>query len=90
MSLSVSFTELIDTCWDVNFDKVNVILDEHSELIDTCWDVNNRYTTTSLRCLRINRYMLGCKFLLLTDWRVPVQELIDTCWDVNTNAHITI
>ena len=33
--------------------------------------------------LRINRYMLGCKFNGFVNELVLAEELIDTCWDVN-------
>ena len=32
---------------------------------------------------RINRYMLGCKYIMLFIPLVTFIELIDTCWDVN-------
>ena len=32
---------------------------------------------------RINRYMLGCKFLFVAIIVISNYELIDTCWDVN-------
>ena len=32
----------------------------------------------------INRYMLGCKYILSSVLIIcPIPELIDTCWDVN-------
>ena len=33
------------------------------ELIDTCWDVNMSITISTITSsIRINRYMLGCKY----------------------------
>ena len=32
--------ELIDTCWDVNADFLDIFGVPDYELIDTCWDVN--------------------------------------------------
>ena len=32
---------------------------------------------------RINRYMLGCKYIGSTQEAFKHLELIDTCWDVN-------
>ena len=58
----VGVVELIDTQWDVNIvasrhDYVNVF-----ELIDTQWDVNFFIIRLSIKCDRINRYIVGCKF----------------------------
>ena len=53
------------------------------ELIDTCWDVNIISLSFNNRWLRINRYMLGCKWFSCIDALIPFIELIDTCWDVN-------
>ena len=55
------------------------------ELIDTCWDVNiavliANYVTN----IRINRYMLGCKYHPVLFCFAELAELIDTCWDVNS------
>ena len=33
--------------------------------------------------IRINRHMLGCKFICCMNCCGPAFELIDTCWDVN-------
>ena len=37
---ALRYSELIDTCWDVNNDMRASAGSEYSELIDTCWDVN--------------------------------------------------
>ena len=37
-----SADELIDTCWDVNYEMVVIQKFEGTELIDTCWDVNQK------------------------------------------------
>ena len=37
---SLNFSELIDTCWDVNIYITQIWQDKNYELIDTCWDVN--------------------------------------------------
>ena len=34
------YTELIDTCWDVNHETLTESDYNDYELIDTCWDVN--------------------------------------------------
>ena len=58
-----------------------------TELIDTCWDVNVFiYVVTVTKWVRINRYMLGCKYGLCDGFYAMNNELIDTCWDVNDNA----
>ena len=38
--------------------------------------------------LRINRYMLGCKYVLSRILHLGVAELIDTCWDVNQDSKV--
>ena len=78
--------ELIDTCWDVNLPYKPVILCMFFELIDTCWDVNIIGLSLNNRGLGINRYMLGCKFLIMIFTIIILKELIDTCWDVNLRS----
>ena len=49
--------------------KFNYLLNNTSantELIDTCWDVNPDFWTYHNICTRINRYMLGCKYVFLS------------------------
>ena len=54
------------------------------ELIDTLWNVNNRRYSSFLRTLRINRYIMECKFSgSKADTIIPALELIDTLWNVN-------
>ncbi len=38
------YTELIDTCWNVNSIGTSLALIFSTELIDTCWDVNINIT----------------------------------------------
>ena len=37
------YSELIDTCWDVNMDITRAVRMTKKELIDTCWDVNKTF-----------------------------------------------
>ena len=54
--------ELIDTLWNVN-DKVRAILGlDKMELIDTLWNVNLRIPLNISETLRINRYIMECKY----------------------------
>ena len=47
-----------------------------AELIDTCWDVNTFVISIpSTSGMRINRYMLGCKF------NRPARSFISTGWN---------
>ena len=54
--------ELIDTWWDVNFFIRDIQITPLRELIDTWWDVNNTNTIINIKQVRINRYMVGCKY----------------------------
>ena len=55
--------ELIDTWWDVNLHLLQITISVFIELIDTWWDVNTvSEAVVGLYDLRINRYMVGCKF----------------------------
>ena len=78
-----SYTELIDTLWNVNTVCLDELTEEQIELIDTLWNVNLNYLNPSLHCLRINRYIMECKY----DWNIVTRygtyELIDTLWNVN-------
>ena len=75
--------ELIDTCWNVN-EYANKLIDIiNDELIDTCWNVNYVIIKRPRQVLRINRYMLECKFLACSGLAGSIPELIDTCWNVN-------
>ncbi len=57
------------------------------ELIDTQWDVNlDNSLDGNLSQARINRYIVGCKFLEMKIDRHGATELIDTQWDVNFSA----
>ena len=58
--------ELIDTCWDVNIYRVKIQSELTRELIDTCWDVNQQNRLHQYLRDRINRYMLGCKWISFT------------------------
>ena len=62
----IDIVELIDTCWDVNLDRLVIAIVCSTELIDTCWDVNASEPVIILSSQKgINRYMLGCKFFNL-------------------------
>ena len=76
--------ELIDTLWNVNFYllKFQVLL--RLELIDTLWNVNKTEPKlVKKEELRINRYIMECKFKQLNAQGVQLSELIDTLWNVN-------
>ena len=77
------FIELIDTWWDVNYIKVIILKYSFKELIDTWWDVNQNIAECEACAARINRYMVGCKYLLSSNSANTLLELIDTWWDVN-------
>ena len=54
------------------------------ELIDTLWNVNsNWYNKSFPPTLRINRYIMECKYLLCFINLCFAFELIDTLWNVN-------
>ena len=77
-------TELIDTQWDVNDNGYLIGLNGEIELIDTQWDVNvNDLPDLNDVTLRINRYIVGCKYIHIRLWLSVWVELIDTQWDVN-------
>ena len=52
---------LIDTWWNVNYEKVRFCLPVVLVLIDTWWNVNILYKAPMLLYLRFNRYMVECK-----------------------------
>ena len=57
------YHELIDTLWNVNTDIMYKKEDVHTELIDTLWNVNQKdEEVISHKKLRINRYIMECKF----------------------------
>ena len=63
--LKVSFvltSELIDTLWNVNENIKRIFLLDVLELIDTLWNVNINDTLFLCDILRINRYIMECKF----------------------------
>ena len=63
--LKVSFvltSELIDTLWNVNENIKRIFLLDVLELIDTLWNVNIKDTLFLCDILRINRYIMECKF----------------------------
>ena len=55
--------ELIDTQWDVNVEVQAVVMTGNPELIDTQWDVKyDNYGIGTEIVVRINRYIVGCKY----------------------------
>ena len=57
-----------------------------NELIDTLWNVNIlSVISDSESVLRINRYIMECKFCSETARLATLAELIDTLWNVNSN-----
>ena len=38
--------------------------------------------------VRINRYIMECKFICVSDTSLADGELIDTLWNVNSEIHI--
>ena len=67
--------ELIDTWWDVNQIVVQIRSKELWELIDTWWDVNKITTIMNVEFQGINRYMVGCKFLILTIGQLALKRI---------------
>ena len=53
------------------------------ELIDTLWNVNLWDISERIQKLRINRYIMECKFMLVVLAYLIDYELIDTLWNVN-------
>ena len=76
--------ELIDTLWNVNVKKLGRIARGVFELIDTLWNVNVKACEEYYVNLRINRYIMECKYIYAHDVGCKNLELIDTLWNVNT------
>ena len=53
------------------------------ELIDTLWNVNYSMAIWHLMQMRINRYIMECKFCCTGGSTEHFEELIDTLWNVN-------
>ena len=70
--------ELIDTWWDVNEQWRTSGTLGILELIDTWWDVNMVPNALVRANLRINRYIVGCKYFHKLLIEVTDAELIDT------------
>ena len=54
--------ELIDTLWNVNGDEIIGFVTRGRELIDTLWNVNDITYEDIRKNMRINRYIMECKF----------------------------
>ena len=54
--------ELIDTLWNVNETVGRLAKIMGVELIDTLWNVNIYSLLFRLNSIRINRYIMECKF----------------------------
>ena len=55
------------------------------ELIDTLWNVNDTIVKRiASGDVRINRYIMECKYNSESDMNVVYIELIDTLWNVNS------
>ena len=80
--------ELIDTLWNVNIFSKSIPDSGSVELIDTLWNVNLHagYKPDALP-MRINRYIMECKFLRHNRKFSYIIELIDTLWNVNVLDH---
>ena len=79
----VAIYELIDTLWNVNNIQSTGSKEIGFELIDTLWNVNRRGRTRKNSNLRINRYIMECKFIPSISVSPSTEELIDTLWNVN-------
>ena len=54
--------ELIDTLWNVNICRQQIVPGLSNELIDTLWNVNESEEMPEwAKKLRINRYIMECK-----------------------------
>ena len=76
--------ELIDTLWNVNSNSYFFTSKNADELIDTLWNVNLlllKYEDSEF--IRINRYIMECKFICKGETNGTRKELIDTLWNVN-------
>ena len=58
-------TELIDTLWNVNQVRKLRTKEFGSELIDTLWNVNSKIQSFLTKAVRINRYIMECKFIIV-------------------------
>ena len=56
------YLELIDTLWNVNDSVAAVVERLKIELIDTLWNVNAVIVIFSTLAIRINRYIMECKY----------------------------
>ena len=54
--------ELIDTLWNVNIFALQFLTTDSVELIDTLWNVNSLLAMAKNGKIRINRYIMECKF----------------------------
>ena len=54
-----------------------------TELIDTLWNVNDAGYVSNVLKIRINRYIMECKFIYDSISLWIFRELIDTLWNVN-------
>ena len=64
---------------------------DHSicELIDTLWNVNKELEQKEIKeGLRINRYIMECKYTDVRGLGEAFSELIDTLWNVNEVVRI--
>ena len=53
------------------------------ELIDTLWNVNTELAQPRMIRVRINRYIMECKYTDVRGLGEAFSELIDTLWNVN-------
>ena len=75
--------ELIDTLWNVNYNGELHKKSYALELIDTLWNVNCLLIKRNHFQIRINRYIMECKFVSTAFLTSGRKELIDTLWNVN-------
>ena len=60
------------------------------ELIDTLWNVNDIVLIDVILPVRINRYIMECKFVRHMFCLTKGRELIDTLWNVNKSDTVDI
>ena len=61
-----------------------LVIQDWQELIVTQWDVNELENSTEhQRLIRINSYIVGCKYRYICNSSTERKELIVTQWDVN-------
>ena len=75
--------ELIDTLWNVNYITEEQAQKINEELIDTLWNVNLTLSKFLTFSMRINRYIMECKYGHCKYDCRQQNELIDTLWNVN-------